>query len=158
MKPFEGIFGNTCELRTIQYLLSLEGLEFDVSELAKEVGITRSPLTKALKRFVEWGLVNARTKKNVTYYSINRKSPIVETILQLDNLLIEKLLGEETLYEIHDYLENKKSVFKTSTSTSFIVGKSSITNSVDLNQNVFNVSIGSFHNIWSKPTNLGVIT
>jgi len=72
--------------------------------------------------------------------------------------LIEKLLGEETLYEIHDYLENKKSVFKTSTSTSFIVGKSSITNSVDLNQNVFNVSIGSFHNIWSKPTNLGVIT
>jgi hypothetical protein len=84
--------------------------------LEKEVGITRPPLTKALKRFVEWGLVKTRYEKK-TYYSINRESPIVETILQLDNLLIEKLLGEETLYEIHDYLQSKKPLVETTSAT-----------------------------------------
>ena len=108
MKPFEGLFGNTCELRMIQHLLSLEGLEFNLTELAEEVDVSRPSAIKAVKRFVEWGLVNARNEKNITYYSLNRKSSIVETILQLDNLLIEKMLGEETLYEIHDYMESKK--------------------------------------------------
>jgi hypothetical protein len=144
--------------------------------LEKEVGITRPPLTKALKRFVEWGLVKTRYEKK-TYYSINRESPIVETILQLDNLLIEKLLGEETLYEIHDYLESKKSPIRTNTVTSFVIGNVCITNSVDLNQIVFNTSYflyktepffgmksspdnkqttGNFNYLLSKPTNQGV--
>lgn len=92
----------------IQYLLSLEGIEFNLTELAEEVGVSRPSATKSVKRFVEWGLVNARTKKKITYYSLNRESPIVETILQLDNLLIERMLGDEALYEIHDYLESKK--------------------------------------------------
>lgn len=79
--------------------------------MAKEVGVSRPSVTKAIKRFVEWGLVNARNKKN-TYYSINRESHIVKNILQLDNLLIEKMLGEDTLYEIYDYLESKKTSVK----------------------------------------------
>lgn len=92
----------------IQYLMSLEGIEFNLTELAEEVGVSRPSATKSVKRFVEWGLVNARNKKNITYYSLNRESPIVETILKLDNLLIEKMLGDEVLFEIHDYLESKK--------------------------------------------------
>jgi len=113
LKPFEGLFGNNCELRMIQYLLSLEGIEFNLTELAEEVGVSRPSATKSVKRFVEWGLVNARTKKKITYYSLNRESPIVETILQLDNLLIERMLGDEALYEIHDYLESKKPLVAT---------------------------------------------
>lgn len=81
--------------------------------MAKEVGVSRPSVTKAIKKFVEWGLVNARNKKDRTYYSINRESHIVETIFQLDNLLIEKMLGEDTLYEIYDYLESKKTSVKT---------------------------------------------
>ena len=39
------------------------------------------------------------------YYSINHESPIVKSIEQFNNTLIENILGNETLYEIHDYLK-----------------------------------------------------
>lgn len=145
MKPFEGLFGNTCELRMIQYLLSLEGLEFNLTELAEEVGVSRPSATKAVKRFVEWGLVNARNEKNITYYSLNRKSPIVETILQLDNLLIEKILGEETLYEIHDYLETKKQLVERNTVMIYYEIEPSASNWLNNSQNVFKKS-----NLWQE--------
>lgn len=115
MKPFEGLLGNTCELRMIEYLLPLEGIEFNLSDLAEEVGLSRPSATRAVKKFVEWGLINARSEKSATYYSINLESPIVKNIMQLNNLLIEKILGEETLYEIHDYMESKKQLCGTTT-------------------------------------------
>jgi predicted transcriptional regulator len=140
MKPFEGIFGNNCELRMIEYLLPLEGIEFNLTELAEEVGVSRPSASKAVKKFVEWGLINARSEKNLTYYSINPKSPIVQIILQLDNLLIEKMLGEETLYEIHDYMESRKPSDETSTATCSFVKKSNIPDCGNANQNRFNGS------------------
>jgi len=140
MKPFEGLFGNTCELRMIQHLLSLEGLEFNLTELAEEVDVSRPSAIKAVKRFVEWGLVNARNEKNITYYSLNRKSPIVETILQLDNLLIEKMLGEETLCEIHDYLESKKQLIERNTVKNYFEIEDNVSNWLNYNQTMFKKS------------------
>lgn len=113
MKPFEGLLGNTSELRMIEYLLPLEGVEFNLTELAEEVDLSRPSATRAVKKFVEWGLINSKRKGSSIYYSINLESPIIKNILQLNNLLIEKILGEETLYEIGDYLERKKSLGET---------------------------------------------
>lgn len=131
MKPFEGLLGNNCELRMIEYLLPLEGIEFNLTELAQEVGVSRPSATKAVKKFVEWGLINARKKGSSTYYSINIESPIVQNILQLNNLLIEKMLGEETLYEIHDYLEGKKPLAETTTVNLPMEGESRLSDCVD---------------------------
>lgn len=146
MKPFEGLFGNTCELRMIQHLLSLEGLEFNLTELAEEVDVSRPSAIKAVKRFVEWGLVTARNEKNITYYSLNRKSPIIETILQLDNLLIEKILGEETLCEIHDYLESKNQLIERNTVKNYFEIEDNASIWLNYNsQNVFRKS-----NLWQE--------
>ncbi|KKG13076.1 winged helix-turn-helix domain-containing protein [Methanosarcina sp. 2.H.A.1B.4] len=135
MKPFEGLLGNACELRMIEYLLPLEGIEFNLTDLAEEVGVSRPSATKAVKKFVEWGLINARSEKTVTYYSINLESPIVQNILQLNNLLIEKMLGEETLYEIHDYLESKKPSDETTTVTISMERESRLFDCVDTDLN-----------------------
>ena len=40
-KPFDGLLGNNCELRMLQYLLPLEGIEFNTAELAEEVRVSR---------------------------------------------------------------------------------------------------------------------
>lgn len=136
MKPFEGIFGNNCELRMIEYLLPLEGIEFNLTELAEEVGVSRPSATKAVKKFVEWDLIKSRSEKNITFYRINMESPIVKAIVNFNNSLIEKMLDDETLYEIHDYIEsNRLSVDATSLKSSF-VSKSNAVNYVNNNQSM----------------------
>lgn len=108
-RPFEGLFGNNSELRMLEYLLPLEGIEFNLTELAEEVGVSRVTAALNVKKFVEWGILNlTRTAGATTYYSINNESPIVKSIEQLNNVLIEKILGNETLYEIHDYWEAQR--------------------------------------------------
>ena len=38
--PFEGLLGDTSELRTIQFLLPASGMRFNISELARETRIS----------------------------------------------------------------------------------------------------------------------
>ncbi len=106
-RPFEGLFGNTCELRTLEFLLPMHGIEFNISELAEEMKVTRQTLSKVLKMYDEWGLVKSRISGQAIYYSINEESPLVKSIVQLNNVLIETMLGTEALYEIRDYLEER---------------------------------------------------
>lgn len=101
--PFEGVLGNTSELRMLEYLLPLEGIDFNITELAEEIGVSRVTVTRIVKKFVELGVLNSKKTSRITYYGINPDSPIVKNIDQLNNILIENILGDEALYEIHDY-------------------------------------------------------
>ena len=94
-KPFEGVLGNNCELRLIQFLLPLEGIDFNIMELAEEVKMSRVTAIKVVKKFTEWGLLLKRRYENATYYSINMQSPIVASIQQVNNALIEVMLGNQ---------------------------------------------------------------
>lgn len=110
-KPFEGILGNSSELKMIEYLLPLDEIEFNITELSKDVGISRPTTTEIVNKFVKWGILKlTRTTGNMTYYSINYKSPIVKSIEQLNNTIIENILGDEILYEIHDYRKTRMSI------------------------------------------------
>jgi len=90
--------------------LPLHGIEYNLSELADEVKVSRQTISKIMKKYAEWGLLNTRSSGNVTYYSINEESPLVKSIVQFNNVLIETMLGTEKLYEIHDYLIEKQLV------------------------------------------------
>ena len=103
-KPFEGIFGNSCDLRVIDFMLPLEGLEYNLTELEEEMGVSRQTLSKIMKKHEEWGLVKTRIKGNATYYSINERDPLVKTWVQMNNVIIGKMLTDDELYEIRDCL------------------------------------------------------
>ncbi len=106
IKPFEGLLGNSCELRMLEYLLPLYGIEFNIAELAEEVGVSIVTATRVVKKFAKWGVLKSpRTIDNIAYYTINQESPVVKNVEQFNNVLIENILGDETLYEIHDYWE-----------------------------------------------------
>jgi len=108
IRPFEGVLGNTSELRMLEYLLPLEGIDFNITELAEEIGVSRVTVTRIVKNFVELGILNSKKIYRITYYGINLDSPIVKNIDQLNNILIENLLGDEALYEIHDFWETQR--------------------------------------------------
>ena len=113
-EPFEGLLGNCDELKIIEYLLPLNGIKFNITELSQDLEISVSKITEIVDKFVEWKLLKSITEENIKYYCINHESPIVKSIEQFNNALIENILGDEILYEIHDYWEemNRKSLPK----------------------------------------------
>lgn len=108
-RPFEGILGNNCELRLLEYLLPLEGIEFNITELAEGVGVSRVTATRITKKFVDWGVLNStQAAGNIVHYSINLNSSIVKCVEQFNNALVEHIIGDDLLYEIHDYCHDQK--------------------------------------------------
>ncbi len=102
-QPFEKVFGNTCELRLIEFLLPLEGIEFNITELSEETNVSRVTVGKVVKKFVKWGILTANNAR-IQQYSINPTSPIVQSVEILNNSLIGRMLGNEKTQEIQDYV------------------------------------------------------
>ncbi len=97
--PFEGLLGSSCELRVIEFLLPLKGLEFNLTELAEEVNVSRPTADRIVKKLMKWGLVKvASTHGRTKYYSLNENSDFIEVFENLNNRLTEQMFGEEILY------------------------------------------------------------
>ena len=92
-QPFEGLFGDTCETRLLQFLLPMYGIEFDMAELTKEIKLTRQSIAKAMKKFSDRGMVKIRKDGRTWLYSINEESPLVKRLEDFDNSLIESMVG-----------------------------------------------------------------
>jgi DNA-binding transcriptional ArsR family regulator len=91
--PFEGLFGDTCETRLLQFLLPMYGIEFEMAELVEEIGLTRQSIAKAMNKFAERGMVKIRKEGRTPLYSINEESPLVKRLEDFDNSLIESMIG-----------------------------------------------------------------
>ncbi len=94
-QPFEGLFGDTCETRLLQFLLPMYGIEFNMAELVEEIGLTRQSIAKAMKKFSDRGMVKVRKEGRTPLYSINEDSPLVKRLEDFDNSLIESMIGPE---------------------------------------------------------------
>ena len=92
-QPFEGLFGDTCETRLLQFLLPMYGIEFDMAELTEEIKLTRQSISKAMKKFSDRGMVKIRKEGRTWLYSINEESPLVKRLEDFDNSLIESMVG-----------------------------------------------------------------
>jgi DNA-binding transcriptional ArsR family regulator len=99
-QPFDGLFGDTCETRLLQFLLPMYGIEFEMAELVEEIGLTRQSIAKATKKFAERGMVTIRKEGRTPLYSINEKSPLVQRLEDFDNSLIESMIGPEEFTRI----------------------------------------------------------
>ena len=102
--PFEKIFGDTSELRVIQFLLPMNGLEFNISDIARGADVSRQALNNAVKKLLKWNVLKITSKHgNANYYALNENSGFIEAFENMNNCIIEQMLGEETLAEIADY-------------------------------------------------------
>ena len=92
-QPFEGLFGDSCESRILQFLLPMYGIEFDMAELTEEIQLTRQSIAKAMKKFSNRGMVKIRKEGRTWLYSINEESSLVKRLEDFDNSLIESMVG-----------------------------------------------------------------
>jgi predicted transcriptional regulator len=106
-QPFEGLFGDTCETRLLQFLLPMYGIEFEMAELIDEVQLTRQSISKAMKKFSDRGMVKIRKDGRTWLYSINEESPLVKRLEDFDNSLIESMIGPAEFKKIENAHKNK---------------------------------------------------
>jgi hypothetical protein len=106
-QPFEGLFGDTCETRLLQFLLPMYGIEFDMAELVEEIGLTRQSIAKAMKKFSDRDMVKIRKDGRTWLYSINEESPLVKRLEDFDNSLIESMIGPAEFKKIENAHENQ---------------------------------------------------
>ena len=106
-QPFEGLFGDTCESRILQFLLPMYGIEFDMAELAEEIKLTRQSISKVMKKFSSRGMVKIRKEGRTWFYSINKDSPLVKRLEDLDNSLIESMVGPAEFKKIQKTHEKR---------------------------------------------------
>ena len=94
--PFEGIFGSTPELKTLQFLIAHSHFDYTKKELAEHAGISRQTVYKVLELFLKWGIVKETRKiGNVTLYALDRKNRLVESFKKFDNEVINIITQEE---------------------------------------------------------------
>lgn len=102
--PFEGLLGNSCELKLIEFLMPLKDMEFNLTELAEEVNVSRPTVDRIVKKFLKWGIMKvAHTHGKTKYYSLNEDSGFVEVFEDLNNRLVEQILGQEKLSQVGEY-------------------------------------------------------
>lgn len=105
-RPFEGVFGDTTELKVIQFLLPLSDLEFNISEISRSIGVSRQTLVPVIKKLTKWNVLKIVSRHgNAKYYAMNRDAGIIEAFENLNNYVTEQMLGEETLSQIDQYCQ-----------------------------------------------------
>ena len=94
-RPFEGIIGNTKELRALQKLLAMSGFDFNISELSRTIGVSRNSGAEITEKFLQWGIVNRKMRRgNMDFFKLNLESPLVIAMNQFGNAVAMMMFPE----------------------------------------------------------------
>jgi hypothetical protein len=111
VKPLDGLFGDTSELRLMHSLLPLKGLEFNITDLQSVSGLTRPVLTRVVKKFAAWDMLKVAYKHgNANFYELNTSSPFVILFQRLNSKVIEGMLEKEVLMDLHEHRGQRRNI------------------------------------------------
>lgn len=94
MYPYEKLFGNTKELRILEYILNnMDDIEFWMSDIARDLEISLPKSNKIFLKFNKYKiiLINPDTSK----YYINHNSPFVKAFISINTTLIKHITEQE---------------------------------------------------------------
>jgi DNA-binding transcriptional ArsR family regulator len=79
--PFQGLLGDSTEVRVLRALLADPWHDFMKLELAKDAGVTRPSLDRVWKTFLQHGLVfEVRKLGRIRTYRLNAENPLVKDL------------------------------------------------------------------------------
>ncbi len=83
-------------MRVIQYLVKIRGLDFTISDVARNTNMTRVTLYKIWEDLEELGIIEETRKIGVArLYKLNEKNGITKALINLHRALLVKLIDEE---------------------------------------------------------------
>ena len=93
-RPFEGVLGNTVELRVLERLIASPGTEFNVAELSAMTGVHRDSASKVINKFLRWNVLARTTKGKMDFYRLNPDEPLVISINAMNDSLIMQMFPD----------------------------------------------------------------
>jgi len=88
--------------------MPLKDMEFNLTELAEGVSVSRPTVDRIVKKFVKWGFMKvAHTQGKTKYYALNEDSGFVRVFEDVNNRLVEQILGQEKLAQVGMYWTKK---------------------------------------------------
>lgn len=89
-------FGDTPQLRVLDFLIENYIFDFPMTEIAKESNVSYNSIKLFFGRFVKSGiLIKTRKVGKSDYYKLNVENPFIKTLIQADwNLIKENILSE----------------------------------------------------------------
>jgi len=92
-------FGDTPQLRLLDFLIDNQFFDYPVTEMAKEANISYNSLKDIFPQFLKSGII-VRTRKvgKSDYYKLNLENDFVRGLIKLDWMLTEKATLSEESY------------------------------------------------------------
>ena len=90
-------FGDTPQLRVIDFMVENHFFDFPITEIARESHISYNSLKSFIGKFVETGfLIKTRRIRKSDYYQLNLKNTFVQNLIKIDWALTKShILSEE---------------------------------------------------------------
>lgn len=106
-RPFEGILGNTKELRVLERLIASPKMEFNPTDLGRMTGVSRDSAIKTIEKLSRWNVIIFSNRKgNMDFYKLNEEEPIVIALIAFNDSIIVQMFPEV----VNDLKPSKKDI------------------------------------------------
>jgi hypothetical protein len=91
-KPFEGVLGNTVELRVMERLIASPRMEFNIADLSRMVDVHRDSASKAIQKLLKWNLLIKL--EHGPRFRLNEEEPMVVAMKAFNDSIIMQMFPE----------------------------------------------------------------
>ena len=106
-RPFEGILGNTKELRVLERLIASPKMEFNPTTLGRMTGVSRDSAIKTIEKLTIWNIIVFSNRKgNMDFYKLNEEEPMVIALNAFNDSIIVQMFPE-VMNELEQTKEGK---------------------------------------------------
>ena len=103
---FADVFGNSPEVRVLDFLMDHVGYDYTITDVARETGVSRPTLYKMWDRLIQLGLIRkTRRIGNAQLYELDNKNPIVKKMEEFDFSLSE-LIAQQRAEASRDAMDS----------------------------------------------------
>ena len=104
-------FGDTPQLRVLDFFIGNHFFDFPLTEIAKESEISYNSLKSFFEKFIETKFViKTRRIGKSNYYQLNIENPIIKNLIKLDWLITQEELGLEPNIQIEKINQKNNSL------------------------------------------------
>jgi len=94
--PFVEVFGASPLIRVLDFLLTYREFDYSLTDISRESKVGWNTLHLLFFKLIEKGIVEeTRQVGRSKLYKLNTETPIVEKLIEIDNMITSKAVDEE---------------------------------------------------------------
>jgi transposase len=93
---FVETFGSSPLIKVLDFLMTYREFDYSLTDIAKESGVGWNTLNSFFSKLIEKGIVKeTRQVGRARLYKLNTDNPIVQKLVEINNLVTSKAVDEE---------------------------------------------------------------